>query len=178
MVVPCQQGSGDLRSDAAGPGRGGSGPGNNLDVPHGPTSADWQQAYMSAVLLSALIPSTPIPLDDQVTWHGSGPSSSTTTALLSPELATYGVIQMLDAMALVLTSPMVPPHVHEQVEAPGELLQRADGRGLLHRHPRRRRSGARPARRGQHRKLAASACAALSVHHFFTKHNKLNKLTV
>ena len=34
---------------------------------------------------------------------------------------------MLDAMALVLTSPMVPPHVHEQVEAPGELLQRADG---------------------------------------------------
>ena len=74
---------------------------------------------MSAVLLSALIPSTPLPLDDQVTWHGSGPSSSATTALLSPELATYGVIQMLDAMALVLTSPMVPPHAHEQVEAPG-----------------------------------------------------------
>jgi hypothetical protein len=29
-------------------------------------SDDWQQAYMSAELLSALIPSTPFPLDDQV----------------------------------------------------------------------------------------------------------------
>ncbi|XP_066372091.1 agamous-like MADS-box protein AGL66 isoform X2 [Miscanthus floridulus] len=53
-------------------------------------SDDWQQAYTSAELLSALIPSTPFPLDDQ----------------------------MQDAMAPVLTSPMVPPHVHEQVEAP------------------------------------------------------------
>ncbi|KAG0513521.1 hypothetical protein BDA96_10G110000 [Sorghum bicolor] len=54
-------------------------------------SDDWQQAYTSAELLSALIPSTPFPLDDQ------------------------------DAMAPVLTSPMaVPPHMHEQVvEAPG-----------------------------------------------------------
>ncbi|CAD6339766.1 unnamed protein product [Miscanthus lutarioriparius] len=83
-------------------------------------SDDWQQAYTSAELLSALIPSTPFPLDDQVTWHGSGPSSSTstTTALLSPELARYGMIQMQDAMAPVLTSPMVAPHVHEQLEAP------------------------------------------------------------
>lgn len=32
-------------------------------------SDDWQQAYTSAELLSALIPSTPFPLDDQVTWH-------------------------------------------------------------------------------------------------------------
>jgi len=43
-------------------------------------SDDWQQAYTSAELLSALIPSTPFPLDDQVTWHGSGPSSSTTAS--------------------------------------------------------------------------------------------------
>lgn len=85
-------------------------------------SDDWQQAYTSAELLSALIPSTPFPLDEQVTWHGSGPSSSTSTtaaSLSSPELARYGVIQMQDAMAPVLASSMVPPtHVHEQVEAP------------------------------------------------------------
>ncbi|KAJ1258669.1 hypothetical protein BS78_10G093300 [Paspalum vaginatum] len=59
---------------------------------HGP-SDDWQQAYTSAELLSALIPSTPFPLDDH------------------------------DAMAPVLTSPtaMLPPHhVHEPpVEASG-----------------------------------------------------------
>ncbi|XP_062234228.1 agamous-like MADS-box protein AGL66 [Phragmites australis] len=55
---------------------------------HGP-SDDWQQAYTSAELLSALIPSTPFPLDDQ------------------------------DAMAPVLTPPMAPPHMHEPVEAAG-----------------------------------------------------------
>ncbi|KAK3128768.1 hypothetical protein QOZ80_6BG0466080 [Eleusine coracana subsp. coracana] len=53
-------------------------------------SDDWQQAYTSAELLSALIPSTPFPLDDQ------------------------------DAMAPVLTSPMAPPpHVLETVETAG-----------------------------------------------------------
>ncbi|WVZ81916.1 hypothetical protein U9M48_029242 [Paspalum notatum var. saurae] len=57
-------------------------------------SDDWQQAYTSAELLSALIPSTPFPLDDQ------------------------------DAMAPVLTSPttmLPPPHVQHEppVEASG-----------------------------------------------------------
>lgn len=60
-----------------------------------PPSLNWEDAYASAGLLSALIPSTPFPLDEDQ--------------------------QIQDAMAPVLTSPMVPPpphHVHEEVEAP------------------------------------------------------------
>ncbi|TVU12009.1 hypothetical protein EJB05_45624 [Eragrostis curvula] len=76
-------------------------------------SDDWQQAYTSAELLSALIPSTPFPLDDQIPAvhivqydsHKLDPAADAAASWLQ------------DAMAPVLTSPM--PHELEPVEAAG-----------------------------------------------------------
>ncbi|RLM54669.1 hypothetical protein C2845_PM10G07860 [Panicum miliaceum] len=91
----------------------------HVDQHGGGPSDDWQQAYTSAELLSALIPSTPFPLDDQVAARDDELDKTSTTAL-QPRFSVHeleAVIQ--DSMAPVLAPPMVPPppHVHEQVEA-------------------------------------------------------------
>ena len=83
----------------------------------GPGDA-WQQAYTSAELLSALIPSTPFPLDDQVAAAAAArddelDKTSTTAALQQPRFSVHELeAVMQDSMA-----PAPPPHVHEQVEA-------------------------------------------------------------
>jgi hypothetical protein len=77
-------------------------------------------------------------------------------------------------MTPVLTSLMVPPHLHEQVEAPRSYSNVPTAPP----HPAAVAQEHSLPTRGQHRQLAASACPALSIRHFFTKHNKLNKLIV
>ncbi|KAF8723504.1 hypothetical protein HU200_021451 [Digitaria exilis] len=90
-------------------------------------SDDWQQAYTSAELLSALIPSTPFPLDDQVPRDDELISKASSSSALQPTTRfsvheLEAVIQ--DAMvAPVLTpppmAPLPPAHKHEPVEASG-----------------------------------------------------------
>ncbi|XP_022681960.1 agamous-like MADS-box protein AGL66 [Setaria italica] len=70
---------------------------------HGGPSEDWQQAYMSTDFLSALIPSTPFPLDDD--------QAVIQDAMVDPVLA---------SPPPMVPPPPPPPHVHEPpVEAAG-----------------------------------------------------------
>ncbi|TKW20501.1 hypothetical protein SEVIR_4G092900v4 [Setaria viridis] len=92
---------------------------------HGGPSEDWQQAYMSADLLSALIPSTPFPLDDdQVTSRDDELDKPSTARFSVHELEAVIQDAMVDPV-LASPPPMVPPpppppHVHEPpVEAAG-----------------------------------------------------------
>ena len=98
----------------------------HVDQHGGGPGDDWQQAYTSAELLSALIPSTPFPLDDQVAAAAARDDeldkTSTTAALQQPRFSVHDLeleTVMQDSMGgPVLAPPMVPPpHAHEQVEA-------------------------------------------------------------
>uniref|UniRef100_K3Y2L4 MADS-box domain-containing protein n=1 Tax=Setaria italica TaxID=4555 RepID=K3Y2L4_SETIT len=92
---------------------------------HGGPSEDWQQAYMSTDFLSALIPSTPFPLDDdQVTSRDDELDKPSTARFSVHELEAVIQDAMVDPV-LASPPPMVPPpppppHVHEPpVEAAG-----------------------------------------------------------
>ncbi|KAG2610740.1 hypothetical protein PVAP13_4KG215200 [Panicum virgatum] len=99
----------------------------HVDQHGGGPGDDWQQAYTSAELLSALIPSTPFPLDDQVAAAAAVrddelDKTSTTAVPQQPRFSVHELeAVMQDSMAApVLAPPMAPappPHVHEQVEA-------------------------------------------------------------
>ncbi|KAF8772608.1 hypothetical protein HU200_005569 [Digitaria exilis] len=91
-------------------------------------SDDWQQAYTSAELLSALIPSTPFPLDDQVPRDDELVMSKASSSSVLQPTTRFSVHELeaviQDAMvAPVLTpppmAPLPPAHKHEPVEASG-----------------------------------------------------------